>query len=402
MRPINNSIDESIINYFNTAVYSIWVNVTWFTHKEIFNALLEAKDRGLEVKLSIEDDEINQKCGIEYERIIGRKSCLYKHRKAGNGKNHEKYAIIDDKILIYGSFNYTYNASQNSLESVIVFLSETDHTAKILEDYKQRFLSLNTNPNVTLYDYDAADYAIATNVTAYKMEILLLEAQLSTIEIQCQEFNNFLSWIIAKFDIEFSDLLLLKNSLLEKLSILRFRLTQQESDKIALEELQSENQKTKERLEQLRESPPSEKFEEHEELKKYYREAIILAHPDKYANDESLYNKATTITQKLNEAKANGDIETIKEILNDLKSGFAFLTDYTSINQTEQLIKIINSLKRKINQATEKLAKLEQNKFAHLYKNRDDVNLYMAQLKTNLEAEIYGLREEMKKYKNYE
>ncbi len=402
MHAISNQIDEVIIEYFNNASKKIWVNVTWFTHTDIFDALLSAKNRGLEVKLSIEDDPINDKSGIQYNLIIGQHSSLFTHHKDGYGKNHEKYAIIDDAILIFGSFNYTYNAANNSLESVIVFTRDDSAVDAIIDSYKSRFIALGTNPNITEHEYEKIEQSLSLNNDFFKMEILLLEAELSAITVQCLEYKEFYGWLLNKFQIDLAELLLQKNELNEQLALLRSRLTKQESDIFEYEQLKAEHAATQKKIEELKQNPLQQDFESNDEIKKYYLEAIRLAHPDKYINDEMLYAKANAITQKLNVAREENDIETVKEILSDLKSGFAFFTNYMTEAQSDKLQQIIERLKLKIATTKVELELLKTNELYRFYVNKNNIDAHIADLKLNLQSEVYGIKEEIRKYKNYE
>lgn len=50
------------------------------------------------------------------------------------GSSHEKVTIIDNTLVLMGSYNYTWSAENINRESLIVL-----HTAKIIEDYRIHF-----------------------------------------------------------------------------------------------------------------------------------------------------------------------------------------------------------------------------------------------------------------------
>ena len=56
-------IKQEIISHIKTAEFCIWVAVAWFTDKEIGNELLEAKKRGVNVQIIVNDDSITQQHG---------------------------------------------------------------------------------------------------------------------------------------------------------------------------------------------------------------------------------------------------------------------------------------------------------------------------------------------------
>ena len=111
-------IEQRIIKEINDAHYAIFVSVAWFTNKKLFNALLEKAKQNCYVSIIIQLDEINSQCGIDYSQIqIGRSECFKISKDAE--LLHDKFCVIDFKKVITGSYNWTYKASQNS-ENILI------------------------------------------------------------------------------------------------------------------------------------------------------------------------------------------------------------------------------------------------------------------------------------------
>lgn len=60
-------------------------------------------------------------------------------------------------------------------------------------------------------------------------------------------------------------------------------------------------------------------------LKKLYRQAVSLAHPDRFAGDSDREARATEVMSQLNAAYAREDLEAVSDLLADLEDGLPFL-----------------------------------------------------------------------------
>lgn len=98
------------------------------------NALIDAKNRGVEVKILTDKLQASGKySGVKflYENDINIKI----HTK--NKIEHNKFAIFDDKKIITGSYNWTMAASDKNSENCI-FLDDDE----IVSKFKNRFFYL--------------------------------------------------------------------------------------------------------------------------------------------------------------------------------------------------------------------------------------------------------------------
>lgn len=112
------NIEQCILKEIKDAHYAIFVSVAWFTNKKLFNALLEKAKNNCYVSIIIQLDEINSQCGIDYSQIqIGRSECFKISKDAE--LLHDKFCVIDFKKVITGSYNWTYKASHNS-ENILI------------------------------------------------------------------------------------------------------------------------------------------------------------------------------------------------------------------------------------------------------------------------------------------
>jgi len=126
-----------IIDEIRQARYSIWAAVAWFTDPTIFSELKKQKKRGVNVRIIIDDNEINNKAPfiLESEFETYRLQILSKYKNI----MHHKFCMIDLKTVIEGSFNWT-TAAQYNKETLNVI-----HGREIAESYADQFLDLLVN-----------------------------------------------------------------------------------------------------------------------------------------------------------------------------------------------------------------------------------------------------------------
>lgn len=123
-----------IIKEIGNAQYSVKIAMAYFTDTEIADALIQQKkNRGIRLQLVINSDEKNQ----PVVDALNPHSELIIFGSGGWAKMHHKFCIIDDKILIHGSYNFTLNAAKNNEEA----LNVTD-SQNLIQQYNDIFNKL--------------------------------------------------------------------------------------------------------------------------------------------------------------------------------------------------------------------------------------------------------------------
>ena len=165
----------------------------------------------------------------------------------------------------------------------------------------------------------------------------------------------------------------------------------------AHKEYQESMQEYEEFKEEHEELVNSEKFEltdeEREELKRLFRRAVKLCHPDIVA--EQLKEQAQSIIQELNSAYNRQDLQSVNEILHSLENHMKFDIDSNNINDKEILkFKIVNR-KQKMQEI---LLDIDEIKHDETYSTIDDIadwDEYFVQMKSMLKEEYEELKEEL-------
>ena len=126
------NIESVISTIIASADKRIYIAVAWFTNAVLFNKIIEALKRDVEIKALILDDLLNRnEFGLNFG-LITEQGAEIRFAKPDKGTMHNKFCIIDD-LVITGSYNWTYNANKNN-ENILV----TDEKS-VVESYREEF-----------------------------------------------------------------------------------------------------------------------------------------------------------------------------------------------------------------------------------------------------------------------
>ena len=120
----------------------ILVAVYAFTSDELAWALVKASQRGVKVQVVVDQEfdatnEGSKRSFLEQQRIpIRRVSGLDKGK--GPGLMHDKFAVIDRKVVLTGSYNWTLSAESFNDENLLLFRD----AGPLAEEYRKEFFRL--------------------------------------------------------------------------------------------------------------------------------------------------------------------------------------------------------------------------------------------------------------------
>lgn len=127
-------VEEAVIASIDSARLSIDVAFYSLSLREIANALLRARDRGVQVRVVMESD--NRERSVPQALIDGGIPILGDRRE---GLMHDKFIIIDHSEVWMGSMNYTTSGAYNDNNNTIHLRS-----VKIAENYSVEFEEMYT------------------------------------------------------------------------------------------------------------------------------------------------------------------------------------------------------------------------------------------------------------------
>jgi hypothetical protein len=107
-----------ILTEINKSQKSIFLAMAFFTDKDIANAIIEARKRNVFVDIILSSNAQNE---VVKQLFLDSNIKIHAFETGDErGMMHHKFCLIDNKITINGSYNYSYNASNNNVENIHV------------------------------------------------------------------------------------------------------------------------------------------------------------------------------------------------------------------------------------------------------------------------------------------
>jgi hypothetical protein len=445
-----NNIKGEILKQIQKSKKSIYVAVAWFTDKKLFNELVEQAKANKKVEVLINKDDINfGEYGIDFKELTdaGGKLFIVDHTLM-----HNKYCIIDEKICITGSFNWTRKANNSNEENIVVIDGDAELASNYIKQFKKitrqsdylsdeftqnkliirlklilELINLNEDASMQIRrlidedkDGQATEIIEALKNGQYKLACELIDrfqSQYSTIAVyidqeiaELQLSIKLLEYQLVAVDNEiveyekritdFNRLLQLNlGAILKEIYEAKLKYLELcKSQKQYLEsnsDINSEFEKTQSQYEDFKKQSAeaqSNRIElneaEKSEIKKLYREAVMLCHPDKFAHaSDEVKKRAEQVFKSLVHANENNDIATVRKLLDKLKKGVLDAEIVVSDNK-ELLIIELNEKREKYNLKIQKLIDLENSDLIVLLNSNEDINQYFKTLKLKLHSEL--------------
>ncbi len=126
-----------IIKNIAAAEEFISIAMYTFTDMEIAQAILEARDRGIDIKIFLDRSQVKAKYSRSRYFV---QNGLEVRISSNSYIMHNKFAIIDNEVVITGSYNWTASAGERNDENLLVIDDNY-----IVERYQDYFNSLWDN-----------------------------------------------------------------------------------------------------------------------------------------------------------------------------------------------------------------------------------------------------------------
>lgn len=137
---------------------SVYLAVAWLTDDQLYSDLVKLSSKGIGIKIILNDDEINRLSGLNLSELYQNGGLVYFVDSLTN-LMHNKFCIIDEKIVINGSFNWTRKAS-NNLENITIIRDE-----KVSQQFLEQFNKLIDNT------YQSAEYRSIENTENLTLQL---------------------------------------------------------------------------------------------------------------------------------------------------------------------------------------------------------------------------------------
>ncbi len=444
------NIAETIQHEIKQSTQSIYIAVAWFTNRNLFTALVEKSRQGVAVSLMISNDSINKNGTIDFALLASTGANVY---LIGDGEAelmHNKFCVVDYNTVINGSYNWSYKAESN-FENVIIthddtllaeqFVNEfkrikrkyypgetterTDFPLSniikrleiarnyiVLEDIEElknvakklQPYSFNNDIQEIIKEISLNEFASAVvlierfismnqqlmlwtdpEIIALKLEIKNLENQLGAYDNEKTELEKLLSDFQHRHTLELGEVIL---------EILRLRKLKFQNDKAKYEEAANDERDYREQVvteqkKKVFDLTPEQKSE----LKKKFRKASVLCHPDKVADE--LKEAAQQIFIDLKHAYDLNDLEKVSHILNELERGVYFKAKSETITEKELLKAAIARLRQQITELEVEIITIKQSETFQTISSITDWDEYFSRTRERLEQEEKALRNEI-------
>ena len=135
-------IESKILLELDKASFSIQIAMAWWTSKPLAKKIIEKARMGVQVEVIVNDDNpfyMHKYPDNEFipRGLLEAGVILLSYEVPRPGTFHHKYCIIDEQLVITGSFNWTYNGENNNEENIVV-INDTN----LVKSYLERFYYL--------------------------------------------------------------------------------------------------------------------------------------------------------------------------------------------------------------------------------------------------------------------
>lgn len=117
------------------AQHSIYIAVAWFTRRELFDVLLDKAQQGIAVHLLVSNDAINQNGQLPFEELNQGQSSALLVGDHEYDLMHNKFCVIDENIVITGSYNWSYKAENSNHENVVIITDDKELAAQYIKQF---------------------------------------------------------------------------------------------------------------------------------------------------------------------------------------------------------------------------------------------------------------------------
>ena len=129
------NLEKQVLDALSEAKVSIHVAMAWFTNETIKAKLLEKQKEGVDIDIIVYDDKQTERHRVDLSDLP---HTIIKGTRGGI--MHDKFCVIDNQVVLNGSYNWTINAETRNDEVVTIQKdpkTATEFTIKFKELKKQ-------------------------------------------------------------------------------------------------------------------------------------------------------------------------------------------------------------------------------------------------------------------------
>jgi hypothetical protein len=382
------AVFENIANHIKSEISkaqkSVFIADAWFDNKDLFKELIKKAKAGCEILLIISKDCFNIIPKNTFELLEKYRSKCY---VIGDGEKeliYNKFCIIDYSTVITGSYNRGCRAESN-FENIIINYNDPALAGQILSSFNK----------ISKHFYHAEPGFVTENkqltswddpeIVALQLEVKILENHLNVFENERIEFEKLLADFHHRHTIELGDIIL-EILILRKLKYGKYTKKHKEAE-------EDYKQYSKQIIEEKEKTRFELTDEEKIELKKRFRKATFMCHPDKVADE--FKDAAQNIFVELKAAYETNDLNKVTEILHNLEKGNLFKSISDTISGKNKLLAASAKLRIQIKTLESEIFVIKLSETFKTIINIDDWNTYFNKTRELLLQELQELRAEI-------
>jgi len=187
-------IKQRILSEINKAEQCIYLAMAWFTDRDIAAAMIEAKNRNVDVDVILSSNIQN-----EIVKVMFTDANVSVHAFAtgdARGIMHHKFCLIDNRISINGSYNFSYNASNNNVENIHI-TDELGVYKQLLTEFERLKFNIDNNLNLDskpqLPAFNTKPLEMLNSVDAFAQQLhdlVYSSAQINTEDYKRQGYEK--------------------------------------------------------------------------------------------------------------------------------------------------------------------------------------------------------------------
>jgi phosphatidylserine/phosphatidylglycerophosphate/cardiolipin synthase-like enzyme len=191
---LSDNPQKEIIENINQAEAFINIAMYIFTDREIALPLAKARERGVKVRLYLDKDQVDYQ--YSQSRFLVQKG-IKTRISSNNYIMHHKFAIIDNRLLLTGSYNWTFSANNRNDENLMVI-----DDPETIEIFQNQFINLWANKyslerTQQLYEIAKVDF-LPTSPASLKPEVQTININTASQDelIKILKISEPLAWKI--------------------------------------------------------------------------------------------------------------------------------------------------------------------------------------------------------------
>jgi exodeoxyribonuclease-1 len=299
---------------------------------------------------------------------------------------YSKSRVLDPSIGAELTLNLFYKEVEDIRKSSLS--KEDEKVLNEIEDYVSSLkesLSIQDKTVANSLVNSTTEIITDPEIASLQLEIFELENTVNNLANEKAELEKFLSDFQHNHTKHLGDIIL---------ELLKLRKDLFKNDKEKLKEAQQDEEDYQEQVNNEKKKVIFEiSKEDSKDLKKKYRKASILSHPDKFINEsEEVKNLADKIFKDLNEANQQNDLKRVNEILDNLERGILKRSLREKLDDKKILKAIIITLKNKITMLTADVLKIKESDNYITLLEIEDFESYFNNIKEKLQNEILELK----------